>query len=80
VLVIVTDEVFLDVGTVEQFLAGANFSAQCIDDVFGLSYHPGVGGRGGRTPAVRLKSGGPDLDRNHERRAQGRPHHRLRQA
>jgi hypothetical protein len=54
-LVIVTDEVFLDVGTVEQFLAGANFSAQCIDDVFGLSYDPGVGGRGGRTPAVRLK-------------------------
>ena len=54
-LVIVTDEVFLDVGTVEPFLAGANFSAQCIDDVFGLSYHPGVGGRGGRTPAVRLK-------------------------
>jgi hypothetical protein len=54
-LFIVTDEFFQDVGTVEPFLAGANFSAQCIDDVFGLSYHSGVGGRGGRTPAVCLK-------------------------
>jgi hypothetical protein len=51
ILVIVTDEMFLDHITVERFLAGASFQAKFITDVFlGLSYEPKMG----RCPVFKL--------------------------
>ena len=44
VLVIHTDEFFLDSGNVERFLKGANFNTSLITHAFlGLSYEPGKG-------------------------------------
>ena len=44
VLVIHTDEFFLDSATVRQFLKGATFRARLINDVIvGLSYEPASG-------------------------------------
>jgi hypothetical protein len=55
VLVIHTDEFFLDRDTVSRFLEGASFRATFITDVFlGLSYHPSVEPKGGCYPVFRL--------------------------
>ena len=51
ILVVFTDELFLDRKTVEGFIAGASFSATFITDVFlGLSYDPAIK----QCPAFRL--------------------------
>jgi hypothetical protein len=55
VLVIYTDETFLDRDTVSSFLEGALFRATFITDVFlGLSYHPSAEPEGGYHPVFRL--------------------------
>jgi len=55
VLVIHTDEFFLDRDTVSRFLEGASFRATFVTDVFlGLSYHPSVEPEGGYCPVFRL--------------------------
>jgi hypothetical protein len=55
VLVIHTDEFFLDRDTVSRFLEGAQFRATFITDVFlGLSYHPSAEPEGGCYPVFRL--------------------------
>ncbi len=58
ILVIVTDEFFLDRYTVEAFLDGATFEADLITDVLlGLSYHPSTEPGGGSCPVFRLCCG-----------------------
>jgi hypothetical protein len=48
ILVMVTDELFLDSDRVERFLQGATFRVAFITDAFlGLSYHPAFKGKGG---------------------------------
>lgn len=55
ILVIVTDEFFLDRHTVKDFLREATFQADLITDVLlGLSYHPSLDPGGGSCPAFRL--------------------------
>jgi hypothetical protein len=55
VLVIHTDEFFLDRGTVDHFLDGAMFRARFITDaLLGLSYHPSDGLDAGCCPVFRL--------------------------
>jgi hypothetical protein len=55
VLVIYTDETFLNRDTVSSFLEGALFRATFITDVFlGLSYHPSAEPEGGCHPVFRL--------------------------
>jgi hypothetical protein len=55
ILVIVTDEFFLDRSTIEGFLDGATFEADLITDVLlGLSYHPSTELGGGSCPVFRL--------------------------
>jgi hypothetical protein len=59
VLVIHTDECFLDRDTVSRFLEGARFHATFITDVIlGLSYHPSVKPEGGCYPVFRLSIDG----------------------
>ena len=44
ILVIVTDELFLDHSTVENFVADSSFRTKLISDIFlGLSYDPSIG-------------------------------------
>jgi hypothetical protein len=58
ILVIVTDEFFLDRYTVEGFLDGATFETDLITDVLlGLSYHPSPEPDGGSCPVFRLCCG-----------------------
>jgi hypothetical protein len=57
-LVVVTDEFFLDRSTVEEFLDGATFEGNLITDVFlALSYHPSPEPDGGSCPVFRLCCG-----------------------
>lgn len=56
VLVIHSNEFFLDSTLVSQSLQSATFRAQLITDVFvGLSYEPGSGPDGGKCPVFRLE-------------------------
>jgi len=58
ILVVVTDEFFLDRFTVEALLDGATFEADLITDVLlGLSYHPSPEPGGGACPVFRLCCG-----------------------
>ena len=57
VLVLVTAEIFLYRGRIEECLSGAKFRAKFITDVFfGLDYHPAdpITGKAGSIPVFRL--------------------------
>ncbi|MDO8401691.1 MAG: hypothetical protein Q7T45_28170 [Bradyrhizobium sp.] len=55
ILLIHSDEMFLDRESVSRFLTGATFRARMISDAFlGLSYHPGDENFPGRCPVFRL--------------------------
>jgi hypothetical protein len=55
ILVIVTDEMYLDRASTETFLDGAEFHATRITDAFlGLSYHPSTEPGGGSYPVFPL--------------------------